>query len=52
MTLRLGSYGYVPPQDGQAGKFYCKLHYRKVFYETPEKSPQDKENRGIVFSLF
>ncbi|CAB3982261.1 F-actin-monooxygenase MICAL3 isoform X14, partial [Paramuricea clavata] len=45
LTLRLGNYGYVPPEDGQPGRFYCKAHYRKVFYETPGKSPRDKERK-------
>ena len=54
MTLRLGNYGYVPPEDGQPGRFYCKAHYRKVFYETPGKSPRDKEEKGriVVFDFF
>ena len=43
MTLRLGNYGYVPPDDGSQGNFYCKQHYRKVFYETPGKSSKTKE---------
>jgi hypothetical protein len=51
LTLRLGNYGYVPPEDGQPGRFYCKAHYRKVFYETPGKSPRDKERKGRIVIL-
>ena len=50
MTLRLGNYGYVPPDEGSQGKFYCKQHYRKVFYETPGKSPKTKEEGNLFFS--
>ena len=46
MTLRLGNYGYVPPEEGNQGKFYCKQHYRKIFYETPGKSPSAKKEEG------
>lgn len=52
MTLRLGNYGYVPPEDGQPGKFYCKADYRKVTYETPGKSPRDKEKKEGLRCFF
>jgi hypothetical protein len=33
--LKLGNYAYSKGEAGQKGKFFCKAHFKQLFYSNP-----------------
>ncbi len=41
--LLLGSYAFEAEDDSAAGKFYCKIHYNRMIYNTPREKEKKSE---------
>eukprot|EP00117_Sycon_ciliatum_P020834 scpid10214/ scgid4894/ Protein-methionine sulfoxide oxidase MICAL3; Molecule interacting with CasL protein 3 len=41
-----GSYAYAKGQDGQAGTFYCKAHFKQLFMSNPSAIGYDRAKAG------